>query len=243
MLALMVLALVAQFGAAEPGIRVVIRATARTSFALFMLAFAASSLRRAWPTDATAWLIENRRYLGVSFAVSHVVHLLAILALYDWSLRRLAVKTGAAALLLGGLGYVFVLAMAATSFDRTAAWLGPRRWRRLHTAGMYYLWTIFTISYVPRAIMESPAYAPLAVVAIAMMVLRIAHRPRRADHARRRVTPAQAGRRESPRWLSRSSTYSPARRLPPPGRTTFTDRAIVPRRDARGRGESPHQSL
>ncbi len=179
-LVLMILALLAGFGTDELGIRVVIRATARTSFVLFMLAFVASALRRAWPNDATVWLLANRRYVGVSFAVSHVLHLLAIVALYDWSVRRFAVEAGAAAILLGGLGYVFVFAMAATSFDRTAAWLGRRRWRRLHTAGAYYLWTIFTISYVPRAVMESPAYVPFAVVALATLALRIAYRPRRA---------------------------------------------------------------
>jgi len=182
-LVLMVIALLARFGTAEPGIRVVIRATARTSFVLFMLAFVASALRRAWRNAATAWLLANRRYLGVSFAVSHVLHLLAIFALYDWSLRRFVVQTGAAAILLGGLGYVFVLAMAATSFDRAVSWLGARRWRRLHAAGMYYLWTIFTISYVPRVVMGSAAYAPLAIVAIAALALRITHRPRRVARA------------------------------------------------------------
>jgi hypothetical protein len=176
----MVLALLGGFGADEPGIRVVIRATARTSFVLFVLAFAASALRLAWSNGATKWLLANRRYVGVSFAVSHVLHLLAILALYDWSLRRFAVEAGALAVLLGGLGYVFVVAMAATSFDRTAAWLGARRWRRLHTSGMYYLWTIFAVSYVPRAIMESPAYAPFAVVAIVALALRIRYRTRRS---------------------------------------------------------------
>ena len=80
---LMVVVLVAQFGAAEPGIRVVIRATARTSFVLFMLAFVASALRRAWRNDATAWLLANRRYVGVSFGISHVIHLLAIFAEFE----------------------------------------------------------------------------------------------------------------------------------------------------------------
>ncbi len=67
----------------------------------------------------------------------------------------------------------------------TAARIGPRRWRRLHTAGVYYLWTIFALSYIPRAIVESPAYAPFAVTALAALAMRLVYRPRRPAHARR----------------------------------------------------------
>lgn len=175
----MIAGLLATCGANAAGIRLVIRATARTSFALFLAAFVASALRRALRTPTTAWLLANRRQLGVAFAASHGLHLLAIFALYQWSPRRFLDETGIAAVIVGGLGYVFVLAMAATSFDRTAAWLGPRRWRRLHTTGIYYLWTVFVISYVPRAL-ASPAYAPLALTAIAALVLRLTYPRRRS---------------------------------------------------------------
>jgi len=175
-LVIMTALLLAYYGTAEAGIRVVIRATARTSFVLFMLAFVASALRRAWRAPASAWLLANRRYLGLSFAVSHGIHLAAILALYDWSARRFVVQTGAAATSLGGLGYLFVLAMAATSFDGAVRRLGRRRWQRLHTVGAYYLWLIFTISYVPRALVESPAYLPPAMIAIGGLALRVLYR-------------------------------------------------------------------
>ena len=176
----MIAILAAVHGTNEAGLRVVIRATARTSFALFITAFVASSLRRAWRSDATAWLLRNRRQIGVSFAVSHLLHLLAIFALYDWSLGRFFGEIGAPAIVVGGIGYLFVAALAATSFDTTAAWLGQRRWKRLHTAGMYWLWGVFTISYVPRALMESAAYAPLALASLAALALRIRYRRRRA---------------------------------------------------------------
>ncbi len=138
----MTAAILALAGPGEEGIRMVVRATARTSVVLFGLAFAASSLRRVWPSALTRWLLANRRYLGVSFATSHAAHLLALFALADWSLATFAAKGDWAGLVLGGLGYLFVAAMAATSFDRTAAWLGPRRWQRLHTIGGWYLWFI-----------------------------------------------------------------------------------------------------
>ena len=61
---------------------------------------------------------------------------------------------GACAVVLGGLAYAGIAAMTATSFDRTAAWLGPRRWRRLHVVAGHYVWFIFLASYLPRAIIE-----------------------------------------------------------------------------------------
>ena len=66
-------------GSGEAGLRMLMRATARTSLALFGAAFAASSLRSLWPTPATGWLLRQRRYLGLSFAFSHALHALAIL--------------------------------------------------------------------------------------------------------------------------------------------------------------------
>jgi sulfoxide reductase heme-binding subunit YedZ len=67
-------------GGGETGWRAVVRLTARTSFVLFSAAFIASSLRALWPAPSTRWLLANRRYVGVSFAASHAMHLLAIVA-------------------------------------------------------------------------------------------------------------------------------------------------------------------
>jgi hypothetical protein len=162
------------YGAGAPGLRVVIRVTARTSLALFTGAFTASALATAYPTPLTSWLLRNRRYLGVSFAVSHLIHLVAIIALAyaapDFQLAH-------ATLIGGGLAYVFIAAMTATSFDRSAAWLGPRAWRTLHSAGVYYIWFIFFISYAPRAA-QSIAYVPLALILVAALGIRVLGRRR-----------------------------------------------------------------
>src|SRR5215217_4512415 len=55
-----------------------VRLTARTSVTLFLAAFTAAALWRLWPNALTRWQRSNRRFLGVSFAVSHGVHLAAI---------------------------------------------------------------------------------------------------------------------------------------------------------------------
>src|SRR5262245_7370659 len=68
-------------GSGEAGLRAVIRGTARTSFVLFIGAFTASALYRLRPAALTRWLLANRRYLGVSFAASHFIHLIFIVLL------------------------------------------------------------------------------------------------------------------------------------------------------------------
>jgi hypothetical protein len=173
----MVAAILAVAGADEAGIRMVIRATARTSVVLFSAAFVASALRRAWPSPAGRWMLATRRYLGVSFAVSHFAHLVAILALAEWSVSRMVADAWPTAAILGGIAYVFVVAMAATSFDRTAAWLGPRAWGRLHTVGVYWIYAVFFVSFVPRAF-TSLLYVPFALLLLGALGIRLWHRPR-----------------------------------------------------------------
>jgi methionine sulfoxide reductase heme-binding subunit len=171
---LMIAAILATFGGGEKGIHLVIRSTAQTSFMLFTSAFVASPLLKLWPTGATRWLRANRRYIGVSFAVSHICHGAAIIALA-------VITSGASveipALIGGSLIYIIILAMAATSFDRTTKWLGQRAWRRLHSTGMYVLWAVFTLAYVGRAF-NSILYVPFALVVVAAILLRIAARNR-----------------------------------------------------------------
>jgi methionine sulfoxide reductase heme-binding subunit len=170
----MTAAILAIVGTGPDGIRVLIRATARTSVVLFTAAFVASSLARTAPGPASRWLLANRRYVGVSFAVSHLAHFLAILALAGWSFSRMARDAAPLVAVLGGVGYLFVIAMTATSFDRTAAWLGARRWRRLHTTGLYYLWVVFFASFAPRAF-HSALYWPFALGLLAALALRLRH--------------------------------------------------------------------
>lgn len=172
-LASMAALLLAVEGPDEAGVRALIRATARTSLVLFLAAFLASSARRLWRSPATAWLLRNRRYLGVSFALSHGLHLLAIVGLARVWPDSFWEKTSLVTLLGGGLGYVFVAAMAATSSDAAVGALGMRRWKLLHRIGAWYLFGIFLLNYGPAGFF-SPAYVPASAAVIAALGLRIA---------------------------------------------------------------------
>jgi sulfoxide reductase heme-binding subunit YedZ len=155
------------------GVRMVIRFTARTSLLFFCLAFSAAALARLWPNGWTRWQRRNRRYLGVTFAASHGLHAIAIGCYAVMDPAGYAAATSAASYIFGGLGYAFIIAMTATSFDRTAQAIGPRAWRTLHLTGGYYLLFQFTVSFGKR-IADMPLYAlfliPLAIVFALRMI-------------------------------------------------------------------------
>jgi methionine sulfoxide reductase heme-binding subunit len=153
-------------------VRVVVRYTARTSLLFFCLAFSASALHRLWSTPYTRWQLRNRRYLGLSFAVSHLIHLIAIVGFAVMAPPLFAEATSPASFIFGGIGYALIIAMAATSFDRTARAIGPRAWRILHTSGVYYLWFQFMVSFGKR-VPEMPNYAWFLVPLFAAMALRV----------------------------------------------------------------------
>jgi hypothetical protein len=134
-------------GTGEDGVRMLIRATARSSAVLFLIAFLARPLRQLWRTDATAFAIKNRRYFGVSMAVSHLIHGIAIVWLLTVFPQAYAVD--ATTLAGGGLGFVFIAAMAATSSDAAFRALGRARWTLLHRSGVWYLWFVFAFTFVP----------------------------------------------------------------------------------------------
>jgi DMSO/TMAO reductase YedYZ heme-binding membrane subunit len=154
------------------GLRMVIRFTARTSLLFFCLAFGASALARLWPNGWTRWLRRNRRQLGVSFATSHALHAIAIVAFADMDPAGFATATSPASFVFGGIGYAIIIAMTATSFDRTAAAIGPRAWRILHLAGGYYLWAQFMISFGKR-IPAMPLYSLFLIPLFAILALRL----------------------------------------------------------------------
>ena len=156
----------------DEGIRLVIRATARTSLVLFVLAFTASGMVELVPSDLTRWQRRNRRYLGVSFAASHLIHLLAIVALAALDNALFWKLTNIGTIVLAGGVYLFIAAMAATSFDRTAAWLGPRRWRLLHLLGGWYIWISFAVAIGKRVPIDR-FYWPMAALVLAAGIVRL----------------------------------------------------------------------
>lgn len=166
------------FGTGEDGVRVWIRATARTSALLFLVTFLARPLHQLLRNDATRWMMKSRRYVGVSAAFSHLLHLTAIVWLsLGWPA---AYQPDPVTLVGGGLGFVLFFAMGLTSSNRAVQALGTS-WKRLHKTGAWYVWFIFTLTFVPETGWDLlHAGFVLAFVSAAMLRGAVVLRQRRA---------------------------------------------------------------
>lgn len=142
-----------------------IRMTARSSLILFCLAYSAGASAQLFPGRFSAWQRRNRRHLGLSFAGSHLVHALTILALAHYQPESFALHLRARSPVPGLVAYALILAMALTSSDRAQAWLGMRAWKTLHSLGALYVWLAFAKAFWIRV----PGQ-PLYLLGLALLV-------------------------------------------------------------------------
>ncbi|MDH0300756.1 MULTISPECIES: ferric reductase-like transmembrane domain-containing protein [unclassified Pseudomonas] len=168
------------------GLRSAIRATARSSFALFLLTFLASALAILLPSTASRQLLRERRYLGLAFAFSHTVHGVLIY-LYAKAFPELfwAGRT-AVANIPGSVGYLFIALLALTSFKAPMRLLGPRRWKGLHSTGTWVLAAVFCLSFYKRIPLGGWYPLAFALMFAAIALKLIAKQSQRL----RRVAPA-----------------------------------------------------
>lgn len=179
-------ALFAREGIADAGLRAGLRGTAMLAAAIFLVVFVASSWNALRPSAASKYLLRNRRYLGVSVAASMAAHAALFSTLAARDPAAFFAGISGVTLVGGSLGYVMLALMTATSFDRTAAWVGRAWWKRLHTAGMYFLWVIFAFTYVGRAA-ASPWYGALAAALLGAMGVRVGAAVRRTRGSGKRA--------------------------------------------------------
>ncbi|MEM9055874.1 MAG: hypothetical protein AAGD86_00265 [Pseudomonadota bacterium] len=102
---------------------------------------ASSALNTLAPGAVPAWLLRNRKQLGLCFAVAMAWQGLFIYLMstahrdhYFDEIYYLRDE------LEGSTGYVFLTALVVTSFRHGRKALDARQWKRLHTVGVYFLW-------------------------------------------------------------------------------------------------------
>jgi len=166
------LVLAAKAGFDTEALRLGLRLTARSSAVLFLLAFTASAAVRLFPNAFTRWQRANRRYLGLGFAFSHLVHAGFIIAFSAQGPEQYAEALTPGMVMVGSIGYALILLMAVTSFRSTAAMIGAKVWRQLHTVGVYWLWAQFMVGFGKRAA-QGPVYWGFLALLVGAMALRV----------------------------------------------------------------------
>lgn len=187
--------LLAAYGAGEEGLLSVIRATARTSFALFLAAFVAPTLDALRSTRPTRWLRDNRAHLFAAFAASHLVHAAAIFTLAARTSGASLADRSTAIIAAGGFVYLPILFAGATAFAPVAAWVGRHAWARLLFAvGLCAIWITFLNSYGGRVLEGQLFFLPFVALLVAALALRVAA----AAFARKKTSPRERVRAAAP---------------------------------------------
>lgn len=114
----------------------------------FLLTFTASPLQRLFPNRTTRWLLANRRYFGLAFAVGAFCQLAPIAVLALRFRPALADIHSESSQFGEDVIYLTLVLMTVTSFRATNRYLSLRAWRRLHSAGIYLLGGLYGVSYV-----------------------------------------------------------------------------------------------
>ena len=163
----------------EQEYRHMIRVSVRCSLPLLLMAFAASALKRLWPGAASAWLVRNRKYIGVAFSAVMLWQILFIVLLISTGAPLFPPGPAAMFIVSDLVGYTLLLLMTATSFGMFSRRMSPVAWKRLHLTGIYYIWVIYLYSF-PIGIyfsrdnhMEVAGYGFLFLVTLAAGILRL----------------------------------------------------------------------
>jgi DMSO/TMAO reductase YedYZ heme-binding membrane subunit len=150
----------------------VIRWTARTSLVFFTLAYVARPLVALRPSPAAKWLLAERKWLGLSFAMSHAWHLAGILWLASPDIGAF-VRAQQPTTAVAALVFVLLAAMAVTSIESVKRAMSKKAWRGLHWTGMQLAWVAFATTYV-GAVFAHPLYLVPAAIVLAIAGVRVA---------------------------------------------------------------------
>jgi methionine sulfoxide reductase heme-binding subunit len=153
------------------GTEFIVLFTVRCALVFFLIAFIASSLAILWPNRGTRWLLSNRRYFGLAFALGMGWHL----SFVAYTLLRFGNHINRMATTLDLIGLAFLLALTLTSFRAIAHRLRPASWRRLHKTGVYAIWLLATYIYLINVREDADLFHVIALgILVAAWLLRLA---------------------------------------------------------------------
>lgn len=113
----------------------------RFAIPIIFIIVATSALATLFPNPLTQWLMRNRKFVGLSFAVAmfwqgvFIVVISTIHREYYFSEIYLFRDE-----LEGTIGYIFMAAMVVTSFYLARKKITQSQWDLIHKGGMFFLW-------------------------------------------------------------------------------------------------------
>ena len=148
-------------------------ATVRISALYFLIAFVAGPLYQLTKADWLPKIISNRRYIGLSFAFVHSIHLGFIILWIDANPGLAEPMT----LILGGIAYLLMYLQALTCNNYSVILLG-KYWRWLHNFSMYYLWFIMTATFSGHNYVTARIFTGVFLVVLLVRILALFKRRR-----------------------------------------------------------------
>lgn len=156
----------------EAGNRAAIAWSTKISFTLFCLAFAASAAHPLIKNSLSFWWLMNRKYFGIAFAINHLLHL-GFLILLQQVFHPVFTLAAGTSLFAGGMAYFFVVTMLLTSFESFSKYLSRKNWKRLHTVGGYWIWTIFLSTYSNKVKEVGWSFLPFVLILFLVLGIRL----------------------------------------------------------------------
>ncbi len=163
---------------AGAGVSAMIGYSVRLAVPFIFLVVAISALQTLFPNAVTQWLLRNRKYFGLVFAVAMAWQGFFIFLMSnfhsDYYYDEVFFFRDE---LEGSSGYLFLTAMVVTSFSFGRRWLSARQWKFLHRSGMYFLWAYpfstywWTLSYYGNPLTHDYVYYWAGFTAFALRVI------------------------------------------------------------------------
>lgn len=141
-----------------PGVSTMIGFSVRWAVPFIFLVVSISSLQILFPGPVPLWLLRNRKYLGLCFAVAMAWQGLFIFTMSmffsDYYYEDIYFLRDE---LEGSVGYIFLAAMVVTSFQFGRKHLTPKQWKLIHKSGLYFLWAYpFSVYWWNLSYYENP---------------------------------------------------------------------------------------
>jgi DMSO/TMAO reductase YedYZ heme-binding membrane subunit len=141
-----------------PGVSKMIQFSVRFAVPFIFLVVAISSVQVLFPGPLPMWMLRNRKYIGLCFAVAMAWQGFFIFMMSNF--HRAYYYENVYLLrdeLEGTIGYIFLPAMVVTSFNFGRKHFNATQWKLIHKSSLYFLWAYaFSVYWWNLSYYENP---------------------------------------------------------------------------------------